>query len=119
MARSTPTPPARPARHLCADLTQAPGLPFADPLPDAQAPQCILLAVPARRDTTTWSYADLAATVTAARDLAHIRGVDYADLPAPARLVLPSIYAILQRKASITSPSLNPMDPGSRYYEAQ
>jgi len=32
--------------------------------------------------------------------------------------VLPSIYAILQRKASTTSPSLNPMDPESRYYEA-
>ncbi|HYW45796.1 MAG TPA: efflux RND transporter permease subunit [Bryobacteraceae bacterium] len=32
--------------------------------------------------------------------------------------VLPSIYAILQRRASTTSPSLNPMDPTSRYYEA-
>ena len=32
--------------------------------------------------------------------------------------ILPSIYAILQRKASIDSPSLNPMDPGSRYHEA-
>jgi multidrug efflux pump subunit AcrB len=32
--------------------------------------------------------------------------------------VLPSIYAILQRKASTSSPSLNPMDPRSRYYEA-
>ncbi len=32
--------------------------------------------------------------------------------------VLPSIYAILQRKASVTSPSLNPMDPTSRYYDA-
>ncbi|MGC4055489.1 MAG: efflux RND transporter permease subunit [Paludibaculum sp.] len=32
--------------------------------------------------------------------------------------VLPSLYAILQRKASTTSPSLNPMDPESRYYEA-
>ncbi|HLJ50762.1 MAG TPA: efflux RND transporter permease subunit [Bryobacteraceae bacterium] len=32
--------------------------------------------------------------------------------------VLPSIYAILQRKASVTSPSLNPMDPLSRYYDA-
>jgi multidrug efflux pump subunit AcrB len=33
--------------------------------------------------------------------------------------ILPSIYAILQGKASVTSPSLNPMDPMSRYYEAQ
>jgi multidrug efflux pump subunit AcrB len=32
--------------------------------------------------------------------------------------VLPSIYAILQRKASVASPSLNPMDPASRYYDA-
>jgi multidrug efflux pump subunit AcrB len=32
--------------------------------------------------------------------------------------VLPSIYAVLQRKASTTSPSLNPMDPASRYYDA-
>ena len=32
--------------------------------------------------------------------------------------VLPSIYAILQRKASATSPSLNPMDQSSRYYDA-
>jgi multidrug efflux pump subunit AcrB len=33
--------------------------------------------------------------------------------------VLPSIYAILQKNASIRSPSLNPMDPGSRYSEAR
>jgi multidrug efflux pump subunit AcrB len=32
--------------------------------------------------------------------------------------VLPSIYAVLQRRASTTSPSLNPMDPDSRYYDA-
>ncbi|HEV1284613.1 MAG TPA: efflux RND transporter permease subunit [Bryobacteraceae bacterium] len=32
--------------------------------------------------------------------------------------ILPSIYAILQRKASTSSPSLNPTDPESRYYEA-
>ncbi len=32
--------------------------------------------------------------------------------------VLPSIYAILQRKAAMTSPSLNPTDPSSRYYDA-
>jgi len=32
--------------------------------------------------------------------------------------VLPSIYAILQGKASTVSPSLNPMDPASRYYDA-
>jgi multidrug efflux pump subunit AcrB len=33
--------------------------------------------------------------------------------------ILPSIYAIMQGRASLTSPSLNPMDPASRYYEAQ
>jgi multidrug efflux pump subunit AcrB len=32
--------------------------------------------------------------------------------------VLPSIYTILQSRAAPTSPSLNPMDPSSRYYEA-
>jgi len=32
--------------------------------------------------------------------------------------VLPSLYAILQSRASVTSPSLNPMDPESRYYDA-
>jgi multidrug efflux pump subunit AcrB len=33
--------------------------------------------------------------------------------------VLPAIYSILQRNASLTSPSLNPTDPASRYYEAR
>ena len=32
--------------------------------------------------------------------------------------ILPSIYAILQPKGALRSPSLNPMDPASRYYEA-
>jgi multidrug efflux pump subunit AcrB len=32
--------------------------------------------------------------------------------------ILPAIYAALQGKAAATSPSLNPMDPESRYYEA-
>jgi multidrug efflux pump subunit AcrB len=32
--------------------------------------------------------------------------------------ILPSIYAILQSRASVASPSLNPLDPSSRYYEA-
>jgi len=31
--------------------------------------------------------------------------------------ILPSIYAILQTRASVASASLNPLDPGSRYYE--
>lgn len=33
--------------------------------------------------------------------------------------ILPSIYVILQRKASVSSPSLNPIDPTSRYYDAK
>ena len=33
--------------------------------------------------------------------------------------ILPSIYAILQAKASIRSPSLNPMDPLSTYYDGR
>jgi multidrug efflux pump subunit AcrB len=32
--------------------------------------------------------------------------------------ILPSIYAILQTRASAASASLNPLDPASRYYEA-
>jgi multidrug efflux pump subunit AcrB len=32
--------------------------------------------------------------------------------------ILPSIYAVFERKASVTSPSLNPMDRASRYYDA-
>jgi multidrug efflux pump subunit AcrB len=32
--------------------------------------------------------------------------------------ILPSIYAILQGRASVVSPSLNPLDPASRYYDA-
>ena len=32
--------------------------------------------------------------------------------------VLPSIYVILQGRATTASPSLNPMDPESRYYDA-
>jgi multidrug efflux pump subunit AcrB len=33
--------------------------------------------------------------------------------------ILPSIYAILQRRASMVSASLNPLDPTSRYYDAK
>jgi multidrug efflux pump subunit AcrB len=31
--------------------------------------------------------------------------------------ILPSLYVILQSRASTKSPSLNPMDPVSRYYD--
>jgi hypothetical protein len=31
-------------------------------------------------------------------------------------LVLPAFYALLQKRASVTSNSLNPEDPTSRYY---
>src|SRR4030095_1653744 len=33
--------------------------------------------------------------------------------------ILPSIYAILQAKASTRAPSLNPMDPLSKYYDGK
>ena len=33
--------------------------------------------------------------------------------------ILPSIYAIMQSSASTASASLNPLDPTSRYYDAQ
>jgi len=33
-------------------------------------------------------------------------------------IVLPCVYAILQKGASELSPSLDPNDPSSRYYEA-
>ena len=32
--------------------------------------------------------------------------------------VLPLIYAVLEQHSSTRSPSLNPMDPTSRYYDA-
>jgi len=32
--------------------------------------------------------------------------------------ILPAIYALLQGRAAVTSPSLNPMDPTSQYYDA-
>jgi hypothetical protein len=60
--------------------------------PTAQAPQSILLAVPARADASLWTYADLLATITTGLDLAHARSVDYPDLPGLARLVLPAAY---------------------------
>jgi multidrug efflux pump subunit AcrB len=33
--------------------------------------------------------------------------------------ILPSIYTILQTSGSWESASLNPLDPGSRYYESK
>jgi multidrug efflux pump subunit AcrB len=32
-------------------------------------------------------------------------------------IVLPSVYALLQKRASTVSPSLDPNDPSSKYYE--
>ena len=32
-------------------------------------------------------------------------------------IILPSVYAVLQKRASTVSPSLDPNDPSSRYYE--
>ncbi|HEV2375602.1 MAG TPA: hypothetical protein VGS19_25995 [Streptosporangiaceae bacterium] len=72
--------------------TETTGLTYHYDAPDAQAPQAILLAVPANPGATAWRYADLVNTVASARDLAHVRGVDYLDLPGTARQVLPAAY---------------------------
>ena len=48
--------------------------------------------MPASPGATVWSYADLVNTVASARDLAHVREVDYLDLPGAARQVLPAAY---------------------------
>ncbi len=60
--------------------------------PAAQAPQAVLLAVPADGQATAWHYADVLSTVNAALDLTHVRSLDYLDLPAAAQLVLPAAY---------------------------
>jgi hypothetical protein len=68
------------------------GLTYHYAAPDAQAPQSLLLAVPASMSATAWTYGELVNVVTSALELAHIRGVDYADLPATAQSVLPAAY---------------------------
>jgi hypothetical protein len=68
------------------------GLTYHYDAPDAQAPQAVLLAVPASLGSTAWSYGDLVAAVASARNLAHARGADYLDLPGAAREVLPAAY---------------------------
>jgi hypothetical protein len=82
------------------------GLTYHYAAPDAQAPQSILIAVPADLSTTAWSYGDLVAAVASARELAHVRGVDYADLPGPARQVLPAAYI-----ANAAVPAPGPWSP--------
>jgi hypothetical protein len=68
------------------------GLTYHYDAPDAQAPQAVLLAVPASIGPAVWSYGDLVAAVASARNQAHARGVDYLDLPGAAREVLPAAY---------------------------
>jgi hypothetical protein len=82
------------------------GLTYHYDAPDAQAPQAVLLAVPARPGSATWSYGDLIAAVTSARNLAHARGADYLDLPGAAREVLPAAYF-----ANPTEPKPGPWPP--------
>jgi len=60
--------------------------------PATQAPQTVLLAVPANRANASWSYASLLDTLNTTLNLAHARAVDYAELPPPAQLVLPALY---------------------------
>jgi multidrug efflux pump subunit AcrB len=33
--------------------------------------------------------------------------------------ILPALYAVVQRRAATASPSLNPGDPGSRYFDGE
>jgi hypothetical protein len=68
------------------------GLAYHYDAPTSQAPQSILLAVPARPEPTAWSYNDLIETVAAALDLAHARAIEFNDLPWQLRLVLPAAY---------------------------
>ena len=68
------------------------GLTYHYDAPDAQAPQAVLLAVPANLSVSRWTYGEMVGAVTTARNLAHIRGVNYLDLPAAARQVLPAAY---------------------------
>jgi hypothetical protein len=82
------------------------GLTYHYDAPDAQAPQAVLLAVPAGLGSTGWSYSDLVAAVASARDLAHARGADYLDLPGAAREVLPAAYF-----ANPTEPKPGPWPP--------
>ena len=34
-----------------------------------------------------------------------------------ALVVIPSVFAVLQRRAAVGSPSIDPDDPGSRHYD--
>ena len=78
------------------------GLTYHYDAPDAQAPQTVLLAVPASLGSTAWSYGDLVAAVASARNQAHARGVDYLDLPGAAREVLPAAYFANPVKLKVT-----------------
>jgi hypothetical protein len=68
------------------------GLAYHYDAPTAQAPQSILLAVPARPSPTTWSYGDLVDTVATALDLAHARAVEFNELDWPIQQILPAAY---------------------------
>jgi hypothetical protein len=70
---------------------QSCGLAFQYDAPGARAPQAWLLAVPPDLSATTWTPEQLLDTVVEAADLARIRAVTLADLPA-AGPVLPAIY---------------------------
>ena len=78
------------------------GLTYHYDAPDAQAPQTVLLAVPASLGSTAWSYGDLVAAVASAGNQAHARGVDYLDLPGAARAVLPAAYFANPVKLKVT-----------------
>ena len=113
LAMVTDAPPGGTLAALVADWVETipsareiAGLTYYYDAPDAQAPQAVLLAVPARLGSAGWSYGDLAAVVASARDLAHACGADYLDLPAAAREVLPAAYF-----ANPTEPKPGPWPP--------
>ena len=113
LAMLTAPPSGAMSALVAADWTEAipsarevAGLTYHYDAPTAQAPQTVLLAVPANLAETAWSYGELLAAVGTARNLAHARGVDYADLPGAARQVLPAAYF-----ANAARPSPGPYPP--------
>jgi hypothetical protein len=64
--------------EMIPSATASTGVSFQYDGPSSQAPQCLLLAVPAQRGTAakSWDVADLAAIVYDTLDLAKVRAVD-------------------------------------------
>jgi hypothetical protein len=98
-ALGTSAPAGTIAALLVADWTEVlpspretTGVAYHFDAPGAQAPQSILLAVPANAAATVWTYNDLLDTLLTTLDLTHARAIDCADLPLVARAALPAVY---------------------------